>query len=198
MRRIYRFDSCADNLSTIGECSALKICVGSATTSIEVVRQFFDESHIFPSANVDAALQGLKRGECNAVAGDSSGLTLRNIREVGHWDGDYSVGVRRFSKEPLTPVTRQDDPAFSSFVQWVVAATFYAEEQGITQATGASMPTVSLFGHNYFAMFRRAVEAVGNYGEMYQRNLGSELPRSGANRLNVFPFGPQLFVRPGF
>lgn len=169
-----------------------------ATTSIEIVRRFFDESFIVPCESIDRALQGLVRGDCNAVAGDRSGLTRRNIREVGLWNGNYSLGEGRFSKEPLTPLTRQDDPLFSSFVQWVVAALFYAEEQGITQATASNMPTVSLFGNKYFAMFRRVVEAVGNYGEMYERNLGSELPRSGANQLNVFPFGPQLFVRPGF
>ena len=161
--------------------------------------ELFADRFIVPMDTTTAALQGLATGQCNAVASDSSGLSSQSISTVGQYSGPYELGNKLYSKEPLTPVVRQDDPHFAAFVYWVVSATFYAEEHGITQSTASSMPLVSLFGNSvYFAMLRQTIAAVGNFGEIYQRNLGGVIPRSGANQLNIAPFGPQIFVRPGF
>ena len=84
----------------------------------------------------------------------------------------------------MAMVTLQEDPQWVQFVQGVVTAIFYAEENGISQATKADMPTVQLFGTEFTFMFRQIIAFVGSYDEIYSRNLG-DLPRNfGPNALN--------------
>lgn len=191
-----RFGTCADNLNTIGQCADLRICVEEGTTSIVRVRELFPQRFVIGTNSRLETFQGLTTGTCNVVASDGTDVLPPSVTAVGY-NGPYEVGLNRFSKEPLTPVTRQDDPEWSDFVFWVVSSTFYAEEQGITQATANQMPTMSLFGSRFFQAYVSAIAAVGNYGEIYQRNLSRLLPRSGANLLNLSPNGPQHYARPG-
>eukprot|EP00541_Cyclophora_tenuis_P006213 CAMPEP_0116568584 /NCGR_PEP_ID=MMETSP0397-20121206/15741_1 /TAXON_ID=216820 /ORGANISM="Cyclophora tenuis, Strain ECT3854" /LENGTH=464 /DNA_ID=CAMNT_0004095897 /DNA_START=42 /DNA_END=1434 /DNA_ORIENTATION=+ len=190
------YGSCADSVQP-GECPDLKICVANGTTYVDRTYQLFSDEFVVIKRNIPAALQGLANGDCNAIGTAMKDLTNESIREFGGWEGEYEVGTHIYSNEPFTPLVRQDDPLFASLVYWVISATFYAEEQGITQAQSNKMPVLSLLGDNYFLMFRHVIEAVGNYGEIYERNLERFIPRSGANELNSAPYGPQLFVRPG-
>lgn len=98
-----------------------------------------------------------------------------------------------FSKEPLAVVTRQDDPQFTAFVNWIVSATFYAEEKGITEESPEGMPFTFLFGPRYVRMLKDAIQAVGNYGEIYERSLQDLVARGGQNGANVNPYGPQHY-----
>ena len=190
----YRFGSCADRIDLVGECAALKICVDTGTTTIEAVRTEYQESYIVPTNGRAEQFWKIENGECNVIAGERSSLIDPVIRGDGY-NGPFELGSRTFFKEPFTPVTRQDDPVFSAFVYWVVEALFYAEEQGITRATASEMPRVSLFGSQYIRMFEHVIATVGNYGEIYARNIDS--PRAGGNVLNGSPNGPQHFVPPG-
>lgn len=99
---------------------------------------------------------------------------------------DSSGGAHRL-------MTRQDDLQFPTFVYWVVAALFYAEEAGITQTTANQMPVVNLYGTAFARMFR---DAVGSYGEAYEKNearVDSIPPRGGRNLQNSNPYGPQHY-----
>ena len=103
--------------------------------------------------------------------------------------------------ENLCLATRQDDPQWSNFVYWTAQSIVYAEEKGIFQWLSSQMPLVHFFGEGLKRMFRDAVHAVGNYGEVYERNLASIIPRAGRNRLNVWEFqgrGPLRYLPPGF
>ena len=80
---------------------------------------------------------------------------------------------------------------------WVVVSPVYAEEKNITQSSSNAMPDVKLFGSNFRRMFRDAILAVGNYDEMYARNVEAIVPRSGFNLLNTkATIGPQHFPFP--
>jgi len=94
-------------------------------------------------------------------------------------------------------VTRQDDPQFSSFVYWTVAALVYADEQNVSKALADILPDVKIFGEDHKGMFRDAVRFAGNYDEIYERNLGVLLPERGRNAIIDSP-GPQLYVPPGY
>lgn len=102
-----------------------------------------------------------------------------------------------YSKEPLALVTRDGDVQFSDFVNWIVQALLAAEEQGITQSTATAFTQSTLFGEEYKDMYIHAIEAVGNYAEMYDRNLEPIIPRAAVNDINqgdtgllyAFPFG---------
>lgn len=189
----YRFGRCADILDTTSEfCQDLKICVASGTTTIDVFRSRFAERFIVPRLTHDEVVAGLNTGDCNVIAGGSQEVVESSVRDNGY-TGPYEVGQNRFLKDPLAVVTRQDDPQFTSFVNWIVSATFYAEEEGITQSTAGQMPFVFLFGPLYGRMLIDAIQAVGNYAEIYARNLQSIIPRGGQNGANVNPFGPQHY-----
>mmetsp|Transcript_31568 Transcript_31568/g.47708 ORF Transcript_31568/g.47708 Transcript_31568/m.47708 type:complete len:323 (+) Transcript_31568:1126-2094(+) len=91
-------------------------------------------------------------------------------------------------------ITRQDDQQWSKLVFWVVSSTFYAEENYIEQRKSYHMPLVNLFGPESKNTFRKIIQTVGNYGEIYTRNLEAFFPRRGTrNMLNSLPYGPQHF-----
>ena len=106
-----------------------------------------------------------------------------------------------FSKEEdnFALATRQDDNDWASFVYWTVTAMIYAEEQKIYSNASSSMPEVFLYGEEKKRMFRDAILAVGNYGDIYERHVEHFIPRSGRNMLNTNPnVGPQFYPLPGF
>lgn len=81
-------------------------------------------------------------------------------------------------------LTRGNDYQFLDFVNWVLQALLMAEEEGITKDTASRMGITDVFGPDYERMFINAVEAVGNYGEMYARHLEAIVPREGLNLIN--------------
>lgn len=97
--------------------------------------------------------------------------------------------------------TLNKDPQWRSFVHWVVSATITAEERGILQETAEFMSTVDLFESDQETMLQSAIAAVGNFGEIYARNLEVRIPRSGPNLLNRNPQtslqGPATYIPPG-
>ena len=86
--------------------------------------------------------------------------------------------------EGFTLATRDNDPQWSDFVRWVVWSTMHSEEAGITQDDAMELPAADVFGPKYIQMFRFVNLALGHYGDIYERNLGSIIPRSGPNLLN--------------
>ena len=76
--------------------------------------------------------------------------------------------------EALALATREGDSQWTGLVRWLTFATIYAEEKDIADESSAiEMPVVDLFGSSYKHSF------LGNYGDMYERNLGGLIPRSG-------------------
>jgi len=141
-------------------------------------------------------------GNCGALAGDRTRLA-----ETGASLARRGKRARLLpdciSKDPLAAAIRKDDPQWAAIVNWVMEALVQAEQSGVTQANvkrmrdragsdpllrfllGASReigPTLGL-DDDWVA---RVIEATGNYGEIYERNLGGasamKLPR-GENNL---------------
>eukprot|EP00934_Nitzschia_sp_Nitz4_P005117 Nitzschia sp. Nitz4//scaffold238_size30058//11696//14318//NITZ4_008000-RA/size30058-augustus-gene-0.16-mRNA-1//-1//CDS//3329543531//5107//frame0 len=192
------FAGCADDLDTTSSsCQDLTICVIEGTTFETRLEDLFPSRFLLPSASFQDMIESLNSGDCNVVAGGVVDVALTSVRNGG-FAGSYETGKKRFSREPLGLVTRQDDPEWARFVYWVVASIVYAEEQGITAETAHElMPTVSLFGSQFLGMFQDAVGAVGNYGEIYVRQAENEVPRAGPNEVNVGLTGPQFYPMPG-
>lgn len=93
--------------------------------------------------------------------------------------------------------TQSNDPQWSDFVYWIVMATIYAEEEGITmealQEQSGLMPVVSLFGERFKPMLYDSISTVGSYKQIYERSLETFIPRSGVNSPNLHLSGPQQF-----
>mmetsp|Transcript_3023 Transcript_3023/g.8527 ORF Transcript_3023/g.8527 Transcript_3023/m.8527 type:complete len:881 (-) Transcript_3023:425-3067(-) len=193
------YAQCADNRDVISpECQDLRICVLEGTTILTRVQDIFQDVFIVPKLTFNEIIAALNDEQgCNAVAGGFHDVALQSIEERGYVGNEpYLVGENLFSKDPLALTTRQTDPLWSSFVRWIFWALVYAEENGVPQATANQMPATKLFGALRTNALYHAVNAVGNYGELYDRNFNQLVPRGGLHRLNV-EFGPMLRALPG-
>ena len=139
-------------------------------------------------------------GRCQAYTTDASGLASIRNKEASNPD-DYVILPELISKEPLGPAVRRGDDEWFAIAKWVVFALIEAEEYGITQANVDKMkastdPAVQrilgtgedmgkLLGLDKEWAYR-AIKSVGNYGEIFERNVGPksalQLPR-GLNNL---------------
>lgn len=200
------FVTCAEALRTTGNCSGLVICVQYDTMHVDVVQSLFPG---FAGVVLAPTQQNLYLdfvgGQCNVIAGEEFDLSEVIVRQAGY-TGNYSIGNSVFSSEPLSLVTRDDDVHWSDFVNWVLLGLLTAEVQHMTQSTAINIindPSVSIDPND--VMFINAVATVGNYGEMYQRNLESIVPRAPVNKLNngssplvyPIPFGNMSINGPG-
>ena len=137
---------------------------------------------------------------CAAITADASQLAYERLgfKSVAK---NVEILPDVIAKDPLAPTYRLDDPQFAAIVNWTVEALIQAEESGVTLANVEEMKKSDdmvvrrLLGvHRGYgqliglddAWAARVIEAVGNYGEMFEHDLGSgsvmKLPR-GANKL---------------
>lgn len=139
---------------------------------------------VFPDA--PTTWDGYLSGRCDAWTTDKSGLLA--YQATAEDPGAHVILPDTLSKEPLGPLTPQSDPQFGEIVAWVVYGMLEAEEQGITSENiddfmGSENPVIQrLLGLNdnpagsYLGIANNFVEVVirqvGNYGEVFQRNLG--------------------------
>jgi len=202
------------NVTSALELDRAKVCVEAGTTSQRNVADFFAansmtyEERAFPSAA--AALEAFQSGQCNVLTRDQSALYAERLQLAQPADAVVLPDI--ISKEPLGPVTRADDFGWFNVVKWVNFALVNAEELGITagnasEAAGSRKPDVRRFAGAEGGLGRllgleddwaiRAVRASGNYGEIYERNVGVKsrlgIPR-GLNQL--WSMGGILYAPP--
>ncbi|MBF2003078.1 MAG: amino acid ABC transporter substrate-binding protein [Synechococcales cyanobacterium C42_A2020_086] len=179
----------ASGIQDLNGLSGRSICVQSGTTTEQNLTDRFRKLNI-PFTPVvfddeDALYSAFAQGRCQAATSDRSQLTARR-KSLPNPD-NYVVLDEVFSKEPLGPVTRNNDSRWYDAVKWITFGTFQAEELGITQANldqqaSTTDPEVKRFlGQegtlgsdmglpNDFMV--RVIKHVGNYGEIYKRNIG--------------------------
>jgi len=176
------------NLTSAVELNTAKICVQSNATSAQNLEDFFRARGIAYTAMVfdreDQARAAYQADQCDAFTADISALAA--ARSVMDDPGAHVILPDAISKEPLGPLVRQDDPAWTDIVRWTLYALVLAEEHGITRAnakdmkTGADPEARRLLGEGgYGAMLSldadwayRAITAGGNYGEIFDREIG--------------------------
>ncbi|CAB9511050.1 Putative amino-acid ABC transporter-binding protein YhdW [Seminavis robusta] len=146
----------------------------------------------------------LAAGGVDVVAGATWNLA-NDVKEPGTGIGfafsqPYFYGYGE-EEDNLCLASMQDDQVWSTYLYWVVGCTIYAEQEGIGQTNSTKMPLIYAFGEGFQRMFRDIVLAVGNYKEMYSRNIEPTIPRS-VHRRNSLNYGsssgPQLYPMPGF
>lgn len=146
---------------------------------------------MIPTSNIliqptnEEALSALLAGDCNTIYAGTNEVA-EAVKEMTSQGKSIVIGDVQFNHEPIALVTREDDAVFSDFVNWILQALLNAEEQDVTQSTYLEVAPSNLFGDSFAQAFRDAVKAVGNYGEVYERNLdlGKLVPRSGLNEIN--------------
>ncbi len=193
----------ASGIKTLADLKGKSICIQTGTTTEQ---NFTDQMQkrglpyqplVFEDVNTTFATY--VEGRCAGVTADRSQLVSRRVRLPN--PDEHVVLSEVLSKEPLAPAVADGDAAWSNVVRWVVYALIEAEELNITAQNVAGQssskdPNVRRFLgldgdlgkgmalSNDFAA--RAIKHVGNYGELYERNLGAttqlNLPR-GQNKL---------------
>jgi general L-amino acid transport system substrate-binding protein len=178
---------------TLEDLDGATICVQSGTTTELNLADNFRALGIdfTPVVFEDAAqtLSAYDEGRCDGYTTDKSGLVSQRLDLTN--PEEHVIMDVTMSKEPLAGAVRQGDPAWADVVRWVVFGLIEAEEYGVTSANIEEMkaseePTIQrLLGvsgdmglqlglDNEFMV--RALAAVGNYGEIYTRNLGPDTP----------------------
>ncbi len=192
------------------------VCVQAGTTTEKNLADVFRakgityEAKVFPDNPSTTA--AYDEGSCDGLTTDKSGLA--SIKATSLSDGDaHMILDETMSKEPLGPVTRHGDNNWGDIVMWVVNCTIQAEEFGITSANVDDFLTSDNPGHlNLLGVEGELAQAlglandfcyqvitqVGNYGEIYDRNLGPDTPLGLGRGPNAQYYDGGLIYAPPF
>jgi len=190
------------------------ICVPAGSTIGQNVSDFFNAKKIpykiVAYQNIDAIRVAYTQGRCDAWSLSRTGLAA-GLRALDHPD-QHMVLPDAITKEPLGVVVRQGDIQWSHLVKWAVYAMIAAEEYGITSANvdeirkTTDIPEVKrLLGVGDDLGQKMGVSAdwayniikqVGNYGEIWDRNIGEKSPVGLARGLNNLYTNGGLMIAP--
>jgi general L-amino acid transport system substrate-binding protein len=183
------------------------VCVQSGTTTEKNLTDFSkaNKLNIKPVVfeKLEAANGAYFAGRCVAYTTDASGLASIRNKEAKN-PAEHVILSELISKEPLGPMVRRGDDEWQAIVKWVIFGLVEAEEYGVTQANLEALKATSedpvvgrLLGSKEDTgkhlgldkeWLARALKATGNYGEMFERNVGPKsalaLPRGSNNQWN--------------
>lgn len=181
------------NVTSALELGGRSVCVQQGTTAEDFAGDYFAanamqvEVRRFPDAA--ATLAAFAARQCDVMTTDNSGLFAERLKLPRPSEAVVLPDI--ISKEPLGPVTRADDLRWHQIVKWVNFALINAEEIGVTsanivEARASRKPEVRRFTGAEEDIGRHlglprdwtllAIAAVGNYGEIYERNVGTGSP----------------------
>ena len=185
------------------ELDGATVCIQTGTTTELNLADYFrknsmDYEPVPIETNAEAQQQYLA-GACDVYTTDASGLAA--TRATFETPGDHVILPEIISKEPLGPLVRHGDNEWGDIVRWTLNALIAAEELGVTSANvedlsaGTENPEVNrLLGTegNLGEMIgldadwaKNAIVAVGNYGELFEKNIGESTPIGLARGLNA-------------
>lgn len=179
------------------------ICIQTGTTTELNLADFFRSNNIsyepVPIETNAEAQQQYLAGACDVYTTDASGLAA--TRATFEAPGEHVLLPEIISKEPLGPLVRHGDADWGDIVRWTLNALVSAEELGVTSvnieelAAGTNNPEVNrLLGTEgeLGAMLgldadwaKNAIAAGGNYGELFETNIGENTPIGLARGLNA-------------
>lgn len=180
---------------TLKEAMAIKgirVCaIGPTSTARANIEDFMDDNQVkwsvVPIQTMDGMWRAFFGGRCQMAIHDRSALAAVHAGRLDDSE-DFVVFPEVISKEPLAPAVRADDSQWRDFISWVTLVTIAAEELNITSAniddmrTNSDLPEVRRllgveaglgkgFGLDDEWAYR-VIKQLGNYGEIFARNLG--------------------------
>jgi general L-amino acid transport system substrate-binding protein len=172
------------------ELNGASVCTQSGTTSELNLADYFRSNKIkyevVAFATADETVKAYDSGRCDVFTTDISQLYAEKLKLANA--NDHVILPEIISKEPLTPAVRHGDDQWFDIVKWVGFAMINAEELGVSSKTiGDAMKsdkpdvrrlvgTEGNFGETLGlgnAWAERIVRLVGNYGEVFDKNVGS-------------------------
>ncbi|WP_299652555.1 amino acid ABC transporter substrate-binding protein [uncultured Tateyamaria sp.] len=190
-------------VSSAKDLDGATVCIQTGTTTELNLADFFRSNNInyepVPIETNAEAQQQYLAGACDVYTTDASGLAA--TRATFEAPGDHVLLPEIISKEPLGPLVRHGDNEWGDVVRWTLNALISAEELGITSANitemgaGTNNPEINrilgtegtlgeMLGLDAdWAM--KAISAEGNYGEIFEKNIGESTPIGLARGLNA-------------
>jgi general L-amino acid transport system substrate-binding protein len=189
----------------ISDLKGASICVMERTTTEENLADYFGSRgwkyQAALSKTIEEASQKFFGGQCAAYSADRSNLAAVRLSAPGGAPA-YVIFPEQISKEPLGPAIKRGDEEWLALLKWIYFATIEAEELGVTSKNIHAKAQIKsdarlakfLDASGAFAKLLgvkpgwvpRILQSAGNYGEMFERNLGQgsalKLDR-GPNRL---------------
>jgi general L-amino acid transport system substrate-binding protein len=198
----------AMNIDSALKLSGAAVCVQTGTTTELNLADYFKSNKmdykVIAFEKEEEVIGAYEDGRCDAYTTDQSGIYAQRLK-LSKPD-DHIVLPEIISKEPLGPLVRQGDDAWFNVVKWTYYALLNAEELGITQANvdemkGSANPdirrmlgvanadgTAAGFGPGIGLgeeWIVQIVKSVGNYGEIFERNVGANTPLKIARGVNA-------------
>ena len=189
-------------VSSAKELNGATICTQQGTTTELNLADFFRSNNIkyevVAFATADETFKAYTSGRCDAFTTDGSALFAERLRASN--PDEHAVLPEIISKEPFGLVVRHGDNQWGDLVRWVHFAMLNAEELGVTKANVDQMAksdnpeikrllgTEGKFGEatgltNDWGV--RIVKHMGNYGEIFERNIGEGSPLKIKRGLNA-------------
>ena len=211
-------------VSSAMELGGAAVCVTSGTTTELNLADFFRQNNLEYNPQVfedtDVVLDSYKSGQCDVFTNDRSQLAA--LRSALPNPQDHVILPETISEEPLGPVVPHGDEQWFDIVKTVMSGLIYAEAYGVNSGNVAQMAagdnvkakrllgTEGSFGQESLGLsetfMQTVIGAVGNYGEIYDRNLGPggiDLPREGGRNAlwanapcTDCPKGGQIYAPP--
>ncbi len=197
------------------ELDGASICIQTGTTTELNLADYFHANGMkyeaVPIETNDEARQNYVAGRCDVYTTDASGLA--STRSTFTDPENHIVLPEIISKEPLGPATRHGDDQWSDIITWVLNATVTAEEKGVTSANIDSMKSskdpeiLRLLGvegsqGEELGLSKdwayNIIKSVGNYGEIFERNIGVKTPIGLERGLNALWTSGGLQYSPPF
>lgn len=181
----------SSGVTSAKELDGAAICMSSGTTADQFIADYFRRNQMTYKQvlfeKLDDGFRAYTDGRCDVFTQDDTSLAA--MRATLSTPDDHIILPEVLSKEPVGAVTRQNDSEWNNVMIWVFSALVNAEEREITQAnvedmaktsgdpdvqrmlgkTGSLGPDAGL--PQDWAV--RAIKAAGNYGEIFERHLGS-------------------------
>jgi general L-amino acid transport system substrate-binding protein len=191
-------------VSSARDLDGATVCIQTGTTTELNLADYFRTNNIsYEPVPIETNAEGQQQylaGACDAYTTDASGLAA--TRATFENPGDHIILPEIISKEPLGPLVRHGDNEWGDIVRWTLNALIAAEEYGITSANieelaaapGDNPEVNRILGTEgeLGAMIRldndwakRAIAAEGNYGEIFEKNIGETTPIGLARGLNA-------------
>ena len=184
------------NISNIEDLQNKSICVGSGTTTEQNINDVFESKSLsytpIKYQDLNQVIAGYLQGRCSAMTSDRSQLAA--ARSGFKNPEEHIILKNVLSKEPLSPASDGADNKLADALRWIIFTLITAEEEGITK--GNIDEKVKLAKNNpQLKSLRRflgvdgglgekiglsndftvnVIKATGNYGEIYERNLGED------------------------
>lgn len=204
-------------VSSAKDLDGATVCIQTGTTTELNLADYFRSNNInYEPVPIETNAEGQQlylAGACDVYTTDASGLAA--TRASFESPDDHVLLPEIISKEPLGPLVRHGDNEWADIVSWTLNALITAEELGVTSANieelaaaPSGSPEVNrLLGTEgeLGAMLgleadwaKNAVAAGGNYGELFEKNIGESTPIGLARGLNAMWTEGGLIYSPPF